>query len=121
MGYTGSPVYQSYIGRPAELNASAACTSVSTTRTPNPVVKGNSVTLASTAGSCPTPHFQVSHLPPGGTYQIISAYSAANSTYVWDTTNAATGVHNFQVWGRTQGSVVGYQAYSSFSVTVTAP
>ena len=121
MGYSGSPAYQAYIGRVFELNASAACTSVSTTATPSPVVKGTTVTLASTAGSCPIPQFQVSHLAPGSTYQIESAYAAANSTYLWNTTNAAIGTHFFQIWARTQGSVVGYQAYSSFGVKVTAP
>jgi hypothetical protein len=121
IGYAGSPAYQAYVGRPFELNASAACTSVSSSATPNPVVKGNTVTLVSTAGSCPSPEFLVSHLAPGGTYQIEREYSAANSTYVWDTTSALTGLHHFQILARTQGSVVSYQAYSSFSVKVTAP
>jgi hypothetical protein len=120
MGYTGSPPYQTNVGRPLELNATAACTSQSSTATPKPVVKGGTVTLVNTAGSCPSPEFSISRLPPGGTYQLESAYSAANSTYLWDTTSAAIGTHFFQVLARSQGSVVGYQAYSTFWVNVTA-
>jgi hypothetical protein len=120
IGYTGTPPQQANAGRVFELNASAACTSQSSTATPKPVVKGGTVTLVNTAGSCPSPEFSVSHLPPGGTYQLESAYAAANSTYLWDTTNAIIGTHYFQVLARTQGSAVAYQAYSTFWVNVTA-
>jgi hypothetical protein len=121
MGYIGPPLYQARMGRRSELNASAACTSVSSTATPNPVVQGNTVTFVSAAGSCPSPEFQVYHLAPGGTYQIESDYSPANSTYLWGTTGAITGTHSFQILARTQGSVVSSQAYKSFTVKVTAP
>jgi len=120
VGYTGSASYQARISARSELNASAACTSETSTATPNPVVKGNTVTLVNTAGSCPSPEFLVYHLAPGGTYQIDSEYAAANSTYRWDTTSAITGTHYFQVRARTQGSVVSYQAYSTLPVKVTA-
>jgi hypothetical protein len=120
LGYTGKPLYQAHIGRPFELNASAACTSVSSTATPKPVIKGGTVTIANTGGSCPSPEFLIYHLPPGGIYQIDSEYAAANSTYLWDTTNALLGTHHFQVRARAQGSVVSYQAYGNFWVNVTA-
>jgi hypothetical protein len=120
IGYAGSPAYQAYTSRRSELNASAACTSQSSTATPNPVVKGNIVTLVNTAASCPSPEFLVYHLPPGGTYQIDSGYAAANSTYRWDTTGAVAGTHYFQIRARAQGSVVSYQAYSTLPVKVTA-
>lgn len=121
IGYAGSPAYQTSVGSTFELNASAACTSASTIATPNPVVRGNTVTFVTAAGSCPSPEFQVHHLAPGGTWQLVSEYAAANSTYLWDTTNAVTGTHNFQIWARTQGSAVSYHVNSKVSVKVTAP
>lgn len=112
--------YQVTNAQPFELTASPACTSQSSTVTPNPVVKGNTVTFTNTAGSCTSPEFQIYHLPPGGTYQVDSAYSPANSTYLWNTTSAVAGTHYFQVRARSQGSTAAYQAYSTFPVTVTA-
>jgi len=112
--------YQAYYGRPFELTATAACTSESTTATPNPVVKGNTVTFANSAGTCPSPEFLVYHLAPGGTYQLDSGYSAANSTYLWDTTSAVTGTHYFQIRARSQGSSAAFQAYSTIPVDVRA-
>jgi alpha-tubulin suppressor-like RCC1 family protein len=111
--------YQAYYGRPFQLTPTAACTSESSTATPNPVVKGNTVTITNTAETCPNPEFLVYHLPPGGTYQIDSGYSSANSTYLWDTTSAAPGTHYFQIRARAQGSTVAYQAYSTIAVNVT--
>lgn len=121
IGYAGSPAYQAYLSRAFELNATAGCTSVASTATPSPVVKGNTVTFTSTAGPCPSPEFQVYHLAPGGAWEILSEYSAANSTYQWSSTNAPTGAHSFQFRARSQGSGISYQAYKTLSVKVTAP
>lgn len=110
--------YQSYAIRPFELTSGAACTSQSSTVTPNPAVKGNTVTFTNTAGTCSSPEFLVYHQAPGGSWQIDSGYSPANSTYQWDTTSAVTGTHYFQVRARTQGSTAAYQAYSTFPVNV---
>ena len=60
---------------------------------------------------------------PNGTWQIDSPYSPANANYVWNTTGAAPGVHQFQIWARAQGSSQTYQAYIGkvYTVQLTAP
>lgn len=115
---SGSGSYQAYAGHPFVLSSSAACTAAQTSIAPSAGVAGTSVTFTNTATTCGAPEFQIYHLPPGGSWQLDSAYSPANSTYVWNTTGAALGVHQFQIWARSQGSPQAYQAYTTKSYTV---
>ena len=113
-----SGTFQAYTGRPFTLSSGAACTAVSSSISPSSGVAGTSVTFTNSASTCPGPEYEVFHLPPGGAWQLDSGYSTANSIYVWNTTGAATGFHQFQIWARQQGSTKSYQAYVGGSFTV---
>ena len=112
--------FQAYTGNSFVLTATAQCSSETSTATPNPVVVNSSVTFANSAGGCVAPEFLVYHQAPGGSYQVDSGYSAANSTYVWNTTGALPGTHWFQIRARAQGSKAAFEAANTFSVTVLA-
>jgi hypothetical protein len=64
--------------------------------------------------------YEIWELPPGGSWQLAQGYSAT-ATYTFDTTGAAAGTYDFQVWVRAQGSTAAFEsvAYGSFAVTGT--
>jgi len=110
--------FQAYVSHPFTLSSNAACTAVSSSRSPAAGVAGTSVTFANSASTCPGPEYAIYRMAPGGSWQLQSAYSTANANYVWNSTGAATGVHQFQIWARQQGSAKSYQAYQSTNFTV---
>lgn len=112
--------YQAYASSQFVLSSSPACTASSTSVSPASGLQGTTVTFANTATTCTASEFLVYHLPPGGSWAIDSGYAAANSSYVWNTTGAAVGTHQFQFWARAQGSTRAYEAYSGASYTVLA-
>lgn len=113
-----SGTFQAYVGRPFILSSSPACTATATSISPSSGVQGTSVTFTNTATTCPGPEYAIYRRPPGGSWQLDSAYSTANANYVWNTTGAAIGFHQFQIWTRQQGSTQAYQAYVGGSYTV---
>jgi guanyl-specific ribonuclease Sa len=58
-------------------------------------------------------------LPPGGTWQVVQAYSTA-STFTWSTTGRAPGSYLFSVWVRDASRSVSYDTYSAFTYTLAA-
>lgn len=118
----GTPTtYDTYRGAYFTLSSSAPCTSVSTVISPpNVATVGTNVTFTNTSPGC-TPEFRIVHRYPNGTYVEASPYTAGNSTWTWDTSQApanAPGQHVFEVWVRAQGSTAAYQAYKSFYYTL---
>jgi hypothetical protein len=57
--------------------------------------------------------------PSGGSWQLLSPYSASAS-YVWDTTGATLGTYDFQVWARQQGDGDAYDTWTGFTYDLTA-
>jgi hypothetical protein len=80
---------------------------------------GTQVTWTASAGcdQQDTPTFQFWELPPGGSWTMVQDWGTAN-TWSWDTTNNVTGVYNFQVWVRANGSQAEYETYSSSPFTL---
>ena len=111
---------QTYGAATFTLNTSPACTSMTSTATPNTVVSGTLVTFKNVAATCTTPEYAIYHYPPGGGSELIP-YSPANANYVWNSTGAAPGYHVFTTYSRTVGSTMFYQAYNSTSVFVSVP
>jgi len=83
-------------------------------------VVGRPVTVTAT-GTCgaATPTYQFWHLPPGGSWTLEQAYSTT-STFNWDTTGAALGTHQFQIWARGQGSSASSESSTNIFYSITA-
>ncbi len=80
------------------------CTSVADTPTPaSPQLPGTSVSFTATSTGCPNPRYQFWILPPGGSWQILHAYSNAN-TFTWNTSGLASGNYLYTAWARDAGS-----------------
>jgi hypothetical protein len=61
------------------------------------------VTFTATSTGCATPTYEFWIQAPGGSWQIVQAYSTA-STYTWNTAGLAGGTYLLDVWARAQGS-----------------
>jgi len=110
--------YQAYISKTFTLNATPACTGATTVATPASVALGTSTTLQTSVTGCTAPEFTVYHQVNGGSYNLESAYSAANGTYVWNSTGAALGTHVFKVLVRAIGAPQSFQVQGVASVIV---
>lgn len=86
----------------------------------NEAVAGNPVTLTATAGCgvSDTPTYAFYELAPGGSWTQVQPYGTGN-TFVWDTTSAAVGTYQFEVWIEAQGSSAPYEAYAGLSFVIT--
>jgi hypothetical protein len=110
---------QAYSQPTFTLNASPACTALTTTATPTGVVQGASVTITNVAATCTTSEFEIYHYPPTGAGEV-APYSVANANYVWNSAGAVPGYHTFTTYARTVGSTQTYQVYSIINVYVMA-
>ncbi|MFZ5893973.1 MAG: RCC1 domain-containing protein [Myxococcota bacterium] len=113
--------WETYYGRPFQLLTGGPCSSVTSTPTPrNSATVGTTVQISNSANcNTSTATYQIWHLAPGGTWQILQPYSTT-ATFNWDTTGAPLGNHQFQIWVRAQGLQTAYDAYTGFGFTVTA-
>ncbi len=113
--------YDAYSNVFYTIRGQDVCTSITTAAAPSSyVVVGQPVTITS-AASCgtATPTYAIAHIEPGGSWHSEQPYSTSSS-YVWDTTGAAIGVHQFQVFALAQGSTASYESYANLSYTVSA-
>jgi alpha-tubulin suppressor-like RCC1 family protein len=122
----GTPsTHQAHISKSFTLTSTAPCTGASTTASPaKAATVGQQVTFTTATTGCPSAEYRVVHRLPNGTWVEASPYSAANASWVWDTSQGgpanAPGAHTFQIWVRSPGSTAAYQAYSSMSYTLRA-
>ena len=80
------------------------CTSVNDTPSPaSPQLSGTSITFTATSIGCPHPLYQFWILPPGGSWQIVKAYSST-TTLTWDTSGLAPGNYLYTAWARDASS-----------------
>ena len=81
-----------------------ACTSVSDTPSPAPPqVASTSITFTATSTGCPHPLYQFWILAPGGTWQVVQAYSAS-TTFTWSTLGLPAGNYLYTAWARDTSS-----------------
>jgi len=105
---------------------STPCTAVGLAASPpNSSPAGTTVALTGTATGCASPLYQFWIASPGGSWQIVQAYSST-ATYTWNSTPGAAGVYGISVWARDSSSIgvsgnpTGrWDAYASGSYTLT--
>ena len=115
--------YQAYSSKAFIISNGPACTGVATTVSPasGAATVGTQFTFTSAGTTCTSPEYQILHnAPDSGVWNIDSAYSASNANYIWNSTGAALGTHQFQVWVRAQGSTASYQAYAGRAITIVS-
>jgi hypothetical protein len=98
--------------------APGSCASVSLTATPaSPRLTGTAVTFTATAMGCPTAEYRFFTLAPtaGASWQPVTAGYQSGNQFVWNTTGAAAGTWQVNVWARTVGST------ATFDATPAAP
>jgi len=118
--------YQAYVEKSFVVTNGPSCTGLTTTVSPSSgaATVGTPVTFTSVGTTCTAPEYEIIHNAPGSSvWNIDSAYSAANANYTWDSTGAAVGIHQFQIWVRAQGSSADYQAWvgKNFSILAGNP
>jgi cell wall-associated protease len=97
----------------------APCTAVSVTQNPPSTAPvGTTVTFTATATGCPNGRFEFWVLPPSGTWTVVQGYSGS-ATLTWTTAGKQAGTYIFSVWARDASSSGSYDAYKSFSYTLT--
>ncbi|MFZ5893986.1 MAG: hypothetical protein ACOY0T_23185 [Myxococcota bacterium] len=106
--------YDAYAGARVTLASEAAtpCSgSAAMSASPARVAHvGDTIQLTGSASACATPEYEFWMLPPDGGWRIVRPY-AADPSYAWQTTGAASGAYHFQVWMRAAGSQASYDAY----------
>jgi hypothetical protein len=103
-------------------NSAIKCTAPATLTfsKPSPQIAGNFSEITGNAGSCLSSYYEWFMLPPGGSWQLVQAYSP-RPQYDFITTAATTpGVYSFQQWARDASSTAAYDAATSFTFTITA-
>jgi hypothetical protein len=97
-------------------SASAICSSASLAPSPATAGPGATVTWTATAGcdAGDTPEYDFWMQPPGGSWSQVQAYGPS-ATYTWDTTGLATGVYDFEVGIRAQGSSSSFESYYGYN------
>jgi len=84
---------------------STPCSAASYAISPaSPAKAGTPVTITASASGCPNPLYQFWTAAPGGSWQIVQAYSTS-STFNWSTTGAAAGTYSLSVWVRDASSI----------------
>src|SRR5438477_11626924 len=80
------------------------CTSVNDTPSPaSPQLSGTSITFTATSTGCPHPLYQFWILPPGGSWQVVRAYSSS-TTFTWSTNGLPAGNYLYTAWARDTSS-----------------
>lgn len=64
------------------------------------------------------PEFEYWWQPPGSSWLLLQPWSTSN-TYAWDTTGAAEGTYNWQVWVREAGSQEVFETWAGHDFTVS--
>jgi len=81
------------------------CSAVSYAFSPASAAKaGTAVTITASASGCANPLYQFWMAAPGGSWQMLQAYSTS-STFNWSTTGAVAGTYSVSVWVRDSGSI----------------
>ena len=103
--------YDAYFVAQTFALTSQPCTSVNDSPAPAPPQpSGTSVTFTASSTGCPHPLYQFWIKTPGGSWQVVRAYSSSN-TLIWDTTGLAPGSYLYTAWVRDASSNVSYDAY----------
>lgn len=112
--------YEAYTSFTYNMSTASPCTSAGLSFAPvGHAAVGANVTLTASAGSCGTPNYRYFIAPPGGAYQELQGWTAS-PTVQWNTTLAAAGTYNFQVWVRASDSSAAYEAYIGRTYTLDA-
>lgn len=96
------------------LLSAGPCNSI-TWNTPNPAgpqAPGAQISFGGVAGGCLNPQYQFWIQPPGGQWTIVQPYSSS-STFVWNTSGAATGTYLFDIWVKQFGSSAAWETHIS--------
>jgi len=81
------------------------CSAVSYAFSPaSPAKAGTSVTITASASGCANPLYQFWMAAPGGSWQMVQAYSTS-PTFNWSTSGAAAGTYSLSVWVRDASSI----------------
>src|SRR6266480_1525272 len=96
--------YDAFMSAPSYSLTRQPCTSVTDTPSPaSPQASGTSITFTASSGGCPHPLYQFWLRAPGGSWQVVQAYSAG-STFVWNTNGQAPGDYLYTAWVRDASS-----------------
>jgi hypothetical protein len=79
-----------------------------------------SFTAAATGGTGSYEYYFMFRNPKTGVWTIGQAYSG-NPVWQWNTTGIDTGTYSIQVWARSAGSTVAYEAWTGVSYAIMAP
>lgn len=102
--------------------AHSVCPFVSLAATPqNVATVGELVTIQASAKCWPhaTPEYLIWYRAPESSWRVLQRYSSETS-YAWETANAAPGMHTFRVWARARGSHDWFQAVSDIRYRLLA-
>lgn len=93
-------------------------TTMSSDKTSPQYISSTVTFTGSSPGGCHA-QFQFWVLPPGGTWNVVRAYSAT-PTYVWNTTGLAAGTYTIGLWSRDNASTNAFDSYTSMTFTLQA-
>jgi hypothetical protein len=111
---SSNAAYDTYA--PLTYTLDTACTSATFSASPtSPQPTGTSVTLTGGSSSCGTPEYEFYELAPGGSWQIVQAYSSS-PTFAFSSGTA--GDYAFQIWVRDAASGAVYDTYALGSYTL---
>jgi hypothetical protein len=81
------------------------CASVTDSPSPplSPQLSGTPVTFTANASGCPHPLYQFWIRPPGGSWQVVQAWSSTN-TFAWNTGSLVPGDYLYTAWARDSSS-----------------
>ncbi len=75
-----------------------------------PQAPGTTVTFIGSSNGCTSPLYEYWLLPPGGSWTVAKAYTAA-ATWAWNTTGYALGTYQVGVWVKAAASANSHDAY----------
>ncbi|MFZ5893136.1 MAG: virginiamycin B lyase family protein [Myxococcota bacterium] len=114
--------YEAYAG--ASVHLVIGCSRVSVTSEPfwdSATFSGDPVLLTATATCAGDAEYRFWIRPPGGTWSVYQEYGAAPQKYLfWDTTGLLAGDYEIQVWVRSRGSNLNYEAYAGMTFRLRA-
>lgn len=112
--------WETYQGKPFQVNASSACTGGGVSASPSgSTAPGGTVTWTASVSSCTSTEYRFWLAPPGGSYAVAQDWSTS-PTFAWNTTGAANGTYTVSVWMRTVGSNQAYETYATGQHTISA-
>ncbi|MGC4094747.1 MAG: hypothetical protein QM756_43880 [Polyangiaceae bacterium] len=95
--------YESYADVTIQLASQEYPELVTATAPASPQPTGRLVTFSSSSNRYPDPEYQIWHIRPNGSV-LTSGFSRDNSSWQWDTSNEAAGMHRFYVVARESGT-----------------